>query len=156
MGEFTKVVLIALIPGLVLSIVTAFLTVRLSLKQFRSQRWWEKRAEAYSRIMEQLSSLLYYYEEWESEEVSQREWDEEKKKRVSDGHTEANRYIRKASAIGAFMISDVAAAAIETLLRDLRKNTKEPDYYSYLDACQGSIEKCIIAVRGFAKADLLE
>jgi len=46
--------------GLFVAIVTPVITVRLSLKSFVSQRWWERKAEAYSQIMEQLSYSEHY------------------------------------------------------------------------------------------------
>ena len=55
MSEITQGILIALIPALVVSIITAYVTVRLSIRQFYSQRWWDKKAEAYSQILEHLS-----------------------------------------------------------------------------------------------------
>ncbi len=46
--------------GLFVAIVTPVITARLSLKSFVSQRWWERKAEAYSQIMEQLSYSEHY------------------------------------------------------------------------------------------------
>ena len=40
-----------IVSGGAIAIVTAFLTVRLSLKQFRSERLWERKIEAYERII---------------------------------------------------------------------------------------------------------
>ena len=69
MSEFTQGILVALVPSMIVSIFTAYVTVRLSMRQFYSQRWWEKRAEAYSQIIEHLTFLQFYYGEWISEEM---------------------------------------------------------------------------------------
>ena len=45
------------------SVITTYVTVKLSIKQFYSTRWWEKQAEAYSHIIEHLSYLQYYFGE---------------------------------------------------------------------------------------------
>jgi len=57
MSEFIQDISKYLIPALFVSIITAVVTVKLSIKQFYSQRWWEKKAEAYSHIIENLSYL---------------------------------------------------------------------------------------------------
>lgn len=59
MDNFLQGFLIALMPAFLVSVITAYITVRLSVKQFSSQRWWEKKAEAYSHIIERSSELLY-------------------------------------------------------------------------------------------------
>jgi len=63
MSEFARDIFIYLISALIVSIITAYLTVKFSIKQFYSQKWWEKKAEAYSNIIEKLSYLQYYFGE---------------------------------------------------------------------------------------------
>jgi len=43
MSEFIQDISKYLIPALFVSIITAVVTVKLSIKQFYSQRWWEKK-----------------------------------------------------------------------------------------------------------------
>jgi ABC-type arginine/histidine transport system permease subunit len=50
--------------SVIASIISAFVTVKLSLKQFRSERLWEKKAETYSNIIEHLSRLEYQLWLW--------------------------------------------------------------------------------------------
>lgn len=75
-------------PAIIISVVTAitaYITIRCSLKQFFSQRWWEKKVEAYSNIIEHLSYLQYYFGEWFDE-------DEE---RLSKGYRHARESVKK-------------------------------------------------------------
>jgi ABC-type arginine/histidine transport system permease subunit len=44
--------------------VGPLIAVRISLKQFHSQKWWELRAEAYSKIMGQLSAVQRALDLW--------------------------------------------------------------------------------------------
>lgn len=46
-----------LILPIFIAVVTAWFTVRFSLKQFYSQKWWEKRWEAYVTIIECLHHM---------------------------------------------------------------------------------------------------
>lgn len=40
-----------------LAVITAAVTVRLSLRNFYTEKWWERQAEAYSEILESLSHM---------------------------------------------------------------------------------------------------
>lgn len=78
MNTFTQGVLTGLIPSLFVSVLTAFVTVKLSTKQFFSQKWWKKNAEAYSKIIEGLSYLQYFFGEFfdETTNIKRIDYDE--------------------------------------------------------------------------------
>ncbi|MBD3341218.1 MAG: hypothetical protein GF353_19080 [Candidatus Lokiarchaeota archaeon] len=61
MKELIFQITAALIPAILIALLTSYLTVRLSIKQFYSQKWWEKKAEMYSKIIEYLSYLEVEY-----------------------------------------------------------------------------------------------
>ena len=52
-------VLPALLMNVLLAGLTAWIAVRISLKKFSSQRWWERQEEAYAKIIEALSEIRY-------------------------------------------------------------------------------------------------
>ena len=37
--------------GVVIAAISSWITVQLSLRRFRTERWWERKAEAYERII---------------------------------------------------------------------------------------------------------
>ena len=41
---------------ILVAIITSVVTVRLSVRAFSSQRWWERKADAYSSIINALSA----------------------------------------------------------------------------------------------------
>jgi len=43
-----------ILPGLIIAVATSWVTVRLSLRRFRTERWWERKADAYSDLLEKL------------------------------------------------------------------------------------------------------
>ena len=47
----------ALANSIVQPVVSAISTVRLALRRFRSEKWWERKADSYSRIIEALHQL---------------------------------------------------------------------------------------------------
>ena len=58
------------IPSLVVGVCTAIITVRLSLRRFRSERWWERKADVYSRIVEALHNAMEYCEAMSDESLT--------------------------------------------------------------------------------------
>src|SRR5438094_5124193 len=52
------------LSGLFIAAVTSILTVRLALWRFHSEKWWERKAELYSRLMEALFDMHSYNRQW--------------------------------------------------------------------------------------------
>ena len=38
--------------GIAIAILSSFITVRLSLARFRSEKWWEKKVTSYEKVIE--------------------------------------------------------------------------------------------------------
>ena len=154
MSELTQGILIALVPALLVSIITAYITVRLSMRQFYSQRWWEKKAEVYSHIMEHLSYLQYHLGEWEAEFIGEKTLSKEAKERLAEGYRQSKESITKAAAIGAYIVSDNVATALAELLRELNKSDPMGDIMADIEMHSSAIEKCIAKIREDAKVAL--
>lgn len=154
MNEFTQGILTALIPALIVSIITAYITVKLSVRQFYSERWWEKKAEAYSHIIEELSCLQYCFWERGWAKFEGIEFSEPRKTKLQEEYNRAEESIRKAAAIGAYIVSDETATALEKVLRELLE--EEPINSSeQLHKCLSSVNTCIAKIRQYAKVDLM-
>ncbi len=152
MNEFVQQILIALIPALVIAAVTAYLTVKWSIRQFHSQRWWELKAEAYSQIIAQLVDLQYYIERSIEMLRAGGELDFETNDELYEGYFQAKKYLRKATASGAYVISDGAAAALEELMRGL--DNEEPSIALWIQTQHSAVKECAKKMREYAKVDL--
>ena len=75
--------------------------------------------------------------------------------RLSEGYRKARESIAKAAAIGAYIVSDDTATALSKLLSELEQEDPEGNWVGDIDRCYGSAKECIIKIRGYAKADLL-
>ena len=53
----------ALIPGIIIACLASILTVRLAIRRFHEEKWWEKKQEMYSRLLEILHHLKKYASE---------------------------------------------------------------------------------------------
>ena len=154
MSEFIKGLLTALIPALLVSIITALVTVRLSLKQFHSKRLWDKKAEAYYQILEHLSYLKYYYGEWLNDLQFDLNIGEDRKKKLSEGYHQAKESITKASAIGELIVSESATKSMSELLSEIFKQHLNEDPNEAFEKSYDAVVECIKMVREEAKKTL--
>jgi len=157
MSQLLIGVLAALIPSAVVGILTAFVTVRLAEKRFRSEKWWEKRQAAYAEITESLTTLLYCLGEWESEQLDLEKFTEEQKKQTNADYARAKEILKRAGARGAIYVSDKAAEAVRVLLRDLGnppKGTPLNDWFAILQADYDRVSGCLLKVNELFKKHL--
>ena len=154
MDELLKGILIGLIPALVVSVATAFITVRLSLRQFHSQRWWEKRAEAYSQIMEQLSYLVYYYGELVDDDLGLTHMSEQKERELYERYSKIREDLTKVAAMGSYIVTATTSDALAKMLREFDKTEHDPDFGATLGDRYKLVRECIEIVRNDAKRSL--
>jgi hypothetical protein len=158
-----------LLSGLFVAIVTSILTVWLALWRFHSEKWWERKAELYSRLMEALFDMHSYNRQWleDFEESATGEQDadqREKRKKHLDSlwsrHQKAADEVEKNAVVGAFIVSDAVADDLVQLKKARVKVMQElfsDEYADPYEAAQkemADIENCIARFRQHAKEDL--
>lgn len=156
-------VLLGFALSLVASVTSAIVTVRLSLGRFRSEQWWEKKAETYSRLIEELAIFQIHAEESQLELglltqgiMSSSEGPGELGKQART----ARDSIKKTTAIGAYIISDAAADALSVFRKALDKAEGiafEGNPTDWLEANEIELDAakaCIVVLRECAKSDL--
>ncbi len=155
MKDILTGLLIGLVPSSIVAILTAWITVKLSIRQFSSQRWWEKKADAYNEILSHLSNLDFAYQEWIDEEEEGTEYTEEHQKRLRELVTPAIQRVHTADAVGAFYVSAKAVRALHSCATTLRRPVHDgDDWYSHIIDAQASVKKAIETIRSEAKTDL--
>ncbi len=154
MPEWFYVLLSTLAIPLLVAVVTAVITVRLSLRRFRTERWWEHRADAYSRIVEALYNVMEYCSEQSRAALRGADMREDVEKRLSQTYERAYRELKKVTAIGAYIISDEVAEALTRLEARPRLDPAEYAFYEILDADHEAYTKTLAEVRRLAKKDL--
>lgn len=156
MNEFTQGLLVALIPALMVSIISPIITVKLSMKKFYSQRWWERKAGAYSEIIESLSLLKYSLYEWLTELEDGRPLLEEYEKKLQANYRKSREHIYKVSGTGSYVVSEDTTTALTNLLREFNKTAPghPGDYYQTLVKDYNAVTDCIEKINKCAKADL--
>jgi len=76
--------LLSILAGLIIAFFTSLITVRLALKQFFSERWWERKADAYSKIVEALYHIRHELQADLDAEIVGATISEERKKELQE------------------------------------------------------------------------
>ena len=152
MNDFTQGLLTALIPGLFISIVTAYFTSKWAMRRFHSQKWWELKAEAYSKIIARLVDLQYCLGRWFDIFLLNKELDPKVREELVEESSQAREYLTKAAAAGAYIVSDETAVALEELLRKLDR--RHPNVVEEIDTHYAAVKECIARIREYAEKDM--
>ena len=144
----------SLVPGIVIAVVTATVTVKLSIRQFRSERWWERKVEVYSRVLDALYHLERYSEAILRETEGAARYSDARRERMEEAYDNAIDELHKATNLGAYVISNDVAKA----LYDLRKR-KRPDWNAdptedVLGEATVAYSQALAKIRELAKKDL--
>jgi hypothetical protein len=154
-----------MLSGLFVAVITSLVTVRLALWQFHSEKWWERKAEVYTRLIEALYDMHCYHSEWLRDyESSDPGGDPESERRRAERRSEtasrhkiAEQEVQKIAVIGAFVVSDAVAA--DLLEMQTQHGAAMSAYcdgalYDVVADCMTAVEKCLTSVREHAKQDL--
>ena len=147
--------LLALVPALAVAVVTALITVKLSIRKFRAEKWWERKADAYSRVVEALHKHKNYDEQKYEIEMKYTLKDDEKTRiELENQWAEANAELQRAADLGAFVISREAE---EILSKFLNRRIGDPNDEPLSDIIETDlvhVKKCLTAVKEVARKDL--
>ena len=156
MNDILKGLIIALIPAAAVAVLTAKLTVNLSVEQFRTQKWWEKKSEAYSKIVSCLSSLLYCYREWvkEYDDGNPRKMSDAKKGSLSGKYNQSMEEFHEAANSSVFNISEKAADAVLKLRDELEYEFDSINWFEDAKYYCELVENCIKDIKVYAREDL--
>jgi hypothetical protein len=129
-----------------------WLAVRLSLRQFRSQKWWERQQEAYTTLLESLSVILNFYETHFDALIHGEGWrpGSDVFQRLKDARYQLEKY----SAIGAYLISDEASEALRLYHRKTYRADEGCDEDKYFQILSSEAAKCIHVLKAEAKKEL--
>ena len=159
MNEILQRILIPLFPALVASIITAIVTVKLSMKQFYSQRWWERKADIYSKLIERLSYLKYYYSD-DIDFILGARTPPGDGKASFEAQQQSIIFLEGIVAMGEYLISKETADALSELLLKIREIQPSPgDHERELEILHNniaSLKHCIERIKDYAKDDLLK
>ena len=134
------------------AIATALVSVRLSVRQFQTQHWWERKAEVYSNLIESLTSLKLSLELWLSELYGERQLNEEKRLSVEEQYRVGAEIVRRVAAQGAFIASEEVVETVKKVVAALEFRSQ--DLVEEMEHSSVAVNEALDRIRVQARKDL--
>jgi len=154
MPEYLTHIIEVLVPGVLLSVLTAIVTVRLSLRRFYAEKWWERKDEAYCRIFEALYWLMNYYNVKYQEDIEKRRVSGDRSKQLEKQFLSADMEIEKAVAVGSFVLCDEAIACLKRFRDRPRLSFDDYEIFEMAERDMKYLDECLSELKKIAKRDL--
>ena len=147
-------VLVSFFLTVAAGIVTALLAVHLALRRFRTERWWERQAQAYADLISALFDVQRYCR-LEVRRVEQGgqfadDYGKDLNARANAGFAE----IRKAAALGTFVFGPDTARRLEQLEQQLDDPHYNEDFYEEVTAHLHAVTGALKDLKLLSKKDL--
>ncbi|NJL72313.1 MAG: hypothetical protein HC888_12405 [Candidatus Competibacteraceae bacterium] len=126
----------------------------MTLRRFYAERWWERKADAYSRIIETLYIIVDYFDVMSDDELSEQKISPEREDELNCQFRQARIELRKATRIGAYIISKDIAIALQELERRPEMDPRENGWYIMLEDNYIAHREALAKIRKLAKKDL--
>jgi hypothetical protein len=150
--QFTEI----LIPGIVTAVVTSYITVKLAIRRFHEERWWEKKEKSYSRlimVLHRFKSITHEY--YADEYVPTHLLSEDDKLALNEEWKKTNQKLIKLRDIASFHLSDDAISILDEYENRVRKRPKPGfDRLQRVKDHLEAAEQCLERLKEAAKRDL--
>lgn len=103
--------------------IGAYLAATFALKQFKTQRWWDKKLETYLSVIEAFQPVLDEEDAYWTSMVTNKELSEERKQELRKFARTAEQEIKRRGRLGALLISAEAAKVLEKMDEELARST---------------------------------
>jgi hypothetical protein len=134
-------------------VVSGLFTSFIARRDFVSDRWWERKADTYTRILDALVELERIHETYSDDALHIRELNEAERTELERIWTPAWQEVDHAIRLGAFVISHEAHAALAALPTATR-GINPQDFFGIVDAQFSATRKCITQLREIGRNDL--
>ena len=143
-----------LLASIPIALLTSWVTVRFALRRFQSEKWFERRVDAYTKVVESLHYMKHCTERQIAAARRGYEMPKEIEEELVASYRKGLADLRRLTDMGALLFSAEAVAVLDTLNKELSEATDEQSWWENLDAESAAITKCLSALRPIAKREL--
>ena len=155
MAHETQITLIAAILAFAAAVISTGASLYSArFRRYALERWWERKADAYTRIVDALSEMVEYYRMTYEVELEGHQISAERKAEFLARWRKGWQEARKATNIGTFLVSDTASTALRDLWRSFDRSAEEPNWFDRIQTEFEAAEKCLASLVTAAKEDL--
>ncbi len=146
--------LINLLAGVPVALLTAWLTVKFALRRFQSEKWFERRVDAYTKVIEALHFMKHCTERQLRAAECGTDIPKDIEEELVTSYRKGLSDLRRLTDMGALLFSPKAVAILDRLNIELLAATDEQTWWEHLDAEGAAISKSLRELRPIAKRDL--
>ncbi len=154
MPDWVADILKAIVPGLIVAFFASILTVRLAIRRFHEEKWWEKKQEAYSRLLETLHHLKNYAAEHYEGQFNPDHMTDEKREELQQEWKRFSREFTKLRDLASFHLSDEAVAILDKYEKKKAEAQKSEDIFRWIEGDLDAAAECLEELKKAAKRDL--
>lgn len=138
----------------VIAVMGAFLAAHLSMRRFRTEKWWERKAAAYSGLVEALHHMKWYPSEHIDAAIENRELPEEDQSEYWKQYKDARRNVWRIADSSAFLISPRVNEVIVEMEKELGEAKNSDWWFEHAEQQYAAIQKCLDRVKELARQEL--
>ena len=146
--------ILAIATAIVIAVISSWVTAYFSLRRYHSERWWDRKADAYMAVIEALYHSKAYSEENLNAEMRGRELAQERDKELRTRSRKANDEIHKAIDMGSFLLSEKAMKRLKRYKKEESRASEEHTWFEHLDADLAATASCLKDMVEIAGRDL--
>ena len=145
---------VSFVLSLPASYFVAAVTVRMALRRYQSEKWFERRLDAYTQVIEALHKMKRCTGHRMEAEMKDEPIAGESEKLLLAEYASGLRELERLTDIGALVFSTDMVGLLDKLLVDLNKAYDEPTLFHYLNEQTGALSESLKSVRLIAIRDL--
>jgi hypothetical protein len=147
-------ILVNSVSAALIAILSAWVTVQLSLRKFRTEKWWERKADAYTNLIEALHHSLKFSDRHLEKEQQGETLDDDADRKLRREAMSADADIRRYIDVGQLHMSNATIQRLHTYMQDERKAGDTTSWNEYLMNTYQVNQKCLADLIVLAKKDL--
>ncbi|MFM5846841.1 hypothetical protein [Aeromonas veronii] len=138
----------------VISVGAAFIAAWFANIRFRNERWWERKANAYTSLIEALHNMKWPSAEHIDAEIEHRELNYEHSGKLWAEFNEARRNTWRIAETSSFLISQDVLTAVQKMEHKLSSARNARTWFEHLDDQWKAIDDCIVEIKIIGKKEL--
>lgn len=143
-----------ILPGIIISVFTSILTVRLAIRRYHEEKWWEKKLEMYSRLLETLHRMKNYATEHYEGQIDFDYITDEKRQELTKDWKTFSRTFAELRDLASFQLSSEAVAVLDKYEETKVEALKSDTIFERIDGDLAAVSECLEKLKMVAKRDL--
>ena len=141
-------------PSVVAAIVASWVTVRLAFGRFKKENLWQRKLEAYSRILESLHVCRIRAERLMNESLRDIERNDEQTKEFDIEYSKATSDLHRMIDTGVLILPEEITTQLEAVMKPRFNDWKEMASYEFWDTEDDRMKNALKEVIKIARTDL--